>query len=120
MKLSRNTENSPYKCNWAEVNPITIPITDTVWLVDVYDDCQLYINGDSIAWATWDTGEYAGLARAMPEMLYSIADTLDFEAYWLSIDFPDDEDGEEHPRATDWEWSDIYEFITTGKYEEEL
>ena len=89
-------------------------------MIDVYDDCQLYVNGKCIAWATYDEHEYYGMAKALPDMLYSLADTLGFEAFWLSVDFPETDDGEEHPLAMDWVWSDVYDFIITGKYQEEV
>ena len=121
MKLLRNFNPNVWEevdfewttGDWKEVNPFDIQITASVLLVEVYDDLQMYINGKSIVWATYDDRDYYALAKAMPEMLYSIADALGYEPHWLRVEFPDI-DGEEDPLAYEWEWENIYDFILGG------
>lgn len=118
MKLLANKNPNVWQeGDWQEISPFNVPITNAVLLIEVYDDVQIYINGESVVWATYDDREYYALAKATPELLYSIANAVNYEALWLRVEFPDTSDGEEHPLAWQWEWEHVMSFITTGKYE---
>lgn len=112
MKLLRNVVNHAYSehPNLQEISPFNIPIDESVWLIEVNDDLMLYINGESVTWATYDDRDYISIANALPSIMFNMADVLKFQPYWLVVEFEDDDPPEE-----DWDWSLVKNFITTGK-----
>lgn len=115
MKLLWNTAKHTWdEPNWVPIDPLTVPTTNSVWVVEVYDDLQLYINGQDVYWASFDDPDYRAIARESAGMGANIAHVLKYEFYYMKVEFEENE-----PDVLDigWEWEHIVSFITTGSVE---
>ena len=112
MKLFRNVVKDGYngQPNLQEISPFNISIDESVWLIEVNDDCILYINGEAVTWATYDSHDYSMVAKALPNIMFNMAEVLKFEPYWLVVEL-DENDAPD----SEWEWDSVVDFITTGK-----